>query len=217
MTVIKSVTRQEWAAARRELYEREAELIRLRDEVSEQRRALPGVLVEDDATFDSEHGKRRLIDLFDGRRQLILYHYMVPVETGKFCTSCAFWIDNIGHLAHLRARDTSFAVDCPVPLAEGLAFKKRMGWEVPWVSSHGTTFYEDHFVDFDDGERIQPGVSVYIRDDEDRIHRTYSTLITGGEMLNSTYHYLDLTPLGRQEEGLGFKHDWVRYHDEYDA
>nr|WP_028663291.1 DUF899 domain-containing protein [Saccharomonospora halophila] len=216
MSPSRAVSQEEWAAARQELYEREGELIAKRDAVSEKRREMPWVLVEKEYTFDTENGKVRLADLFDGRRQLIVYHFMVPQEkTGKFCTSCSFWIDNIGHLAHLWARDTSLVVDCPVPLEEGLAFKERMGWSVPWVSSQGAGFYEDFFVTFGDGERVQPGITVFIRED-DRVYRTYSTLITGGEMLNSTYHYLDLTPLGRQEEGLAFKHDWVRYHDEYD-
>jgi predicted dithiol-disulfide oxidoreductase (DUF899 family) len=213
---IKSVPQEQWAAARKELYAREAEMIRERDEVSALRREMPWVEVEQEYTFDTEDGKKRLIDLFDGRSQLIVYHFMVPQETGVFCTSCSFWIDNVGHLAHLWARDTSFVIDCPVPLEEGVAFRNRMGWQIPWVSSFGTSFYLDHFVDFADGERIQPGVSVYTQKDG-RVYRTYSTLITGGEMLNSTYHYLDLTPLGRQEEGLAWKHDWVRYHDEYTA
>lgn len=216
MNAIKAVSQEEWVAARKDLYEREEDLIRQRDEVSAQRRTLPGVLVKQEYTFATENGgSAGLPDLFDGRKQLIVYHYMVPPETGEFCTSCAFWIDNVGHLAHLSARDTTFVVDCPVPLERGLAFKQRMGWQVPWVSSHGSNFYTDFFIDLD-GQRVQPGITVFTREG-DRVYRTYSTLITGGEMLNSTYHYLDLTPLGRQEEGLAFKHDWVRYHDDYDA
>jgi predicted dithiol-disulfide oxidoreductase (DUF899 family) len=141
---------------------------------------------------------------------------MVPQDTGEFCTACSFWIDNVGHLAHFWARNTSFVVDCPVPLEKFVAFKQRMGWDVPVISSHGTSFYDDFFVTLDNGIHIQPGSSVFIQQDGE-VYHTYSTLVTGSELLNGTYNYLDLTPLGRQEEGLDFPLEWVRYHDQYES
>lgn len=216
MAAPKIVSRQEWQTVRNEFYALENELIDARDRLAAQRRELPWVRVEQEYVFDTTDGKVTLLDLFDGRRQLIVYHFMVPHATGDFCTSCSFWVDNIGHPAHLHARDTTLVLDCPVPLDRIVEFRERMGWTVPWVSSDGTDFYTDFFVDLEDGTRIQPGVSVFVRQGED-VYHTYSTLQTGGELLNSTNHYLDLTPLGRQEEGLAFKHDWVRYHDSYDS
>jgi predicted dithiol-disulfide oxidoreductase (DUF899 family) len=208
------VSREEWQVVRREFYALEAELVEAKDALAARRRRLPRVRIEREYVFDAPDGEMTLLDLFDGRRQLIVYHFMTPGGSGEFCTSCSFWVDNIGHLAHLHARDTSLVLDCPVPLDRITSFKQRMGWEVPWVSSARTTFYADLFVDLDDGSRIQPGVSVFIREGDEVFH-TYSTLQTGGELLNSTNHYLDLTPLGRQEEGLAFKHEWVRHHDSY--
>ncbi|MPZ81289.1 MAG: DUF899 domain-containing protein [Actinophytocola sp.] len=216
MSPTKMVSRAEWVAAREELYAKEVELLAARDAVSAQRRELPWVEVDKEYVFETPDGKAGLLDLFDGRRQLIVYHFMVPRETGEFCTSCSFWIDNIGHLAHFHARDTTLVIDCPVPLEMIQAFKERMGWTIPWVSSKETSFYDDFYVKLGDADPIQPGISVFARDG-DRVFHTYSTLQFGGELLNGTYHYLDLTPLGRQEDGLGFKHEWVRYHDEYDA
>ncbi len=216
MTSTNPVSRAEWLEARLQLYSAEQDMLATRDEVSEQRRKLPWVAVDQSYVFDSADGERTLLDLFDGRRQLIVYHFMVPPATGEFCVSCSFWVDNIGHLAHLHARDTSLVVDCPVAVERVLAFRERMEWSVPFVSSARTDFYSDFHFTTADGDRMAPGISVFIREGE-RIFHTYSTLRYGGEMLNSTYHYLDLTPLGRQEDGLSFKHDWVRLHDQYDA
>ncbi len=216
MSQVPVATKEQWLRARKELYQHEGELIKTRDAIAEQRRALPRFLVDREYTFDTPDGPKALIELFDRRQQLIVYHFMVPPETGEFCRSCSFWIDNVGHLAHFWARDTTFVVDCPVPLGRFVEFRDRMGWDVPVVSSHGTSFYDDFFVTLDDGVHIQPGVSVFIREGDDVFH-TYSTLVTGSELLNSTYNYLDLTPLGRQEDGLSFKHEWVRYHDQYES
>lgn len=217
MTETPVVTKEEWVLARKALYKREGELIEFRDEIASKRQQLPRFRIgQDDYTFDAPEGRKRLLDLFDGRRQLIVYHFMVPPETGEFCRSCSFWIDNVGHLAHFWARDTTFVVDCPVPLEKFVAFKERMEWDVPVVSSHGTDFYADFFVTLDDGVHIQPGISVFLREG-DEVYHTYSTLVTGSELLNGTYNYLDLTPLGRQEDGLSFKHEWVRYHDQYES
>jgi predicted dithiol-disulfide oxidoreductase (DUF899 family) len=211
------VSREQWLEARLEHYKKEKELLDVRDALSAERRELPWVLVDKEYVFQGPVGEVTLLDLFDGRKQLIVYHFMLPSMTGgKFCVSCSFWIDNIGHLAHFHARDTSVVVDCPVPLATINEHKERMGWTIPLVSSHGTDFYADFHFPSPAGGSMMPGISVFIRAD-DKIYHTYSTLEYGGEMLNGTYHYLDLTPLGRQEEGLAWKHDWVHYHDEYQA
>ncbi len=189
----------------------------MRDALSAERRELPRVLIDKQYVFQSPAGEVTLLDLFGGRKQLIVYHFMLPSTTGgQFCVSCSFWVDNIGHLAHFHARDTSVVLDCPVPLETINEFKDRMGWTIPWVSSYETDFYADFHFKSGAADPMRPGISVFIREG-DSIFHTYSTLEAGGELLNGTYHYLDLTPLGRQEEGLAWKHDWVHYHDQYDA
>ena len=209
-------TREQWLDARMKLYAKEKDLLDVRDSISAERRELPWVRVDKDYVFQSTQGELTLLDLFEGRRQLIVYHFMLPSMTGgRFCTSCSFWIDNIGHLAHFHARDTTVVIDCPVPLESIVEHKQRMGWQIPWVSSLGTDFYADFFLPGENGP-VMPGISAFIRDGEE-VYHTYSTIEYGSEMLNGTYHYLDLTALGRQEEGLPWKHDWVRYHDSYDA
>src|SRR5262249_18979187 len=140
---------------------------------------------------------------------------MPNVEGENFCKSCSFWVDNIGHLAHLHARDTTLVLDCPVPLEAIERFKRRMGWTVPWVSSYGTDFYRDFYVAIEPGRGpVPPGVSAFIREGT-RVFYSYSTHLRCSDQLNTTYNYLDLTPLGRQEEGLDFPLEWVRYHDQY--
>ena len=208
-------TRDEWLIARRELRELEKEAARLRDLVNARRRRLPWVLLEKEYVFDGLRGKRTLVDLFDGRRQLVIYHFMAHAEGERFCAICSFNVDNIGHLAHLHARDTSLVVDCPVPVAEIEPFRRRMGWDVPWVSSRGSTFHDDLSfpVDVDSPEPTGPGVSAFIRDG-DRVYHTYSTQ-GGSDLLNPTYTYLDITALGRQVAGMPDPTAWIRYHDEY--
>lgn len=216
MDLPRIVSREEWVAERLAFLAKEKEFTRMRDALNAQRRALPMVLIDKEYVFDSPDGKLSLLDLFDGRRQLIVYHFMLPAETGgHFCPGCSFWVDNIGHLAHLHARDTSLVLDCPVPLADINKHKERMGWTVPWVSSLGTDFYADFYFPLDKPEPQQPGVSCFLRDG-DRVYHTYSTHDRGTDLLNGTYNYLDLTALGRQEEGLAFKWEWLRYHDQYE-
>ena len=169
-----------------------------------------------DHKFTGPDGEVSLLDLFDGRRQLVVYHFMSHVDGADFCRSCSFWVDNIGHLAHLHARDTSLVLDCPVPYAEIAEFKQRMGWTVPWYSSLGSSFYRDLHVTLEPGVVVPPGISAFIRDG-DQVFHTYSTYGRGSDLLNGTYNYLDLTALGRQEEGLAFPQSWVRYHDSYAA
>lgn len=210
------VSRDEWRAARRSFLVREKELSRARDVLDAQRRELPMVRVDKEYTFQTPAGAAGLADLFEGRRQLILYHWMWPMPTDEWCRLCSFWIDNIGNLAHLNARDTTFVVDCPAPLEVSLPFRERMGWTaIPWASSYGTDFFGDFHIPIDDPDVPErPGVSVFLLVDG-TVHYTYSTYRRGADLLNGTYNYLDLTPLGRQEQGP-FKLSWVRYHHEYE-
>lgn len=230
------VSREEWLAARKELLEREKQFDRERDVLRAQRRALPMVEITEPYVFDGPDGAARLVDLFDGRSQLIVYHFMLAPDWEAGCTGCSLLADNIGHLAHLHAARTSFAAVSRAPLASITKFRERMEWTFPWFSSNGTSFNHDFHVTMDEsvapvlfnfrtkdelreagigswalrGE--QHGLSVFLRED-DRVFHTYSTYSRGTDLLNGTFNYLDLTPLGRQEEA-GIM-NWVRHHDDY--
>ncbi|MGH8728982.1 MAG: DUF899 domain-containing protein [Burkholderiales bacterium] len=238
------VSRAEWLAARKQHLSREKEFTRQRDALNAERRKLPMVKIEKDYVFEGQDGKVRLLDLFEGRRQLIVYHFMFDPGWDEGCPSCSFVADNIGHLAHLHARDTSLALVSRAPLAKIEPFKKRMGWTVPWYSSFGSDFNHDFHVTTDEAvapveynyrdkatlEQLghtyhvkgeQPGASVFLRDG-DRIYHTYSTYGRGLDLLVGTYNYLDLTPLGRQEDweqppgrSDGPFMAWLRHHDRY--
>lgn len=216
VTLPRTASRADWLEARKSLLVKEKELTRARDALSAERRRLPVVEVSPDYAFQGPAGSVRLVDLFDGRRQLILYHFMGAIPGYGWCPVCSFWIDNVGHPAHFHARDTTFVVDCPEPWSDVEAFVARMGWTVPFVSSHGTSFYEDFHVELGGapGEVDAPGVSVFLREG-DAVFHSYSTYRRGSDHLNGTYAYLDLTPLGRQEDHLEDKMDWMRLHDEY--
>lgn len=218
MTLPNVVSREEWFAARLPLLDREKELSRSRDKVHAERQALPMFPV-DDYVFDTPDGKRRMFELFEGRRQLIVYHFMKPEDSGgMWCLGCSFWVDNMPrHLEHLHARDTTLLVDCPMPLDEFLEHKERMGWTVPVSSSHGNSFYDDLNFELIPGGPTIPGLSVFIRDDDDKVYCSYSTAFRGSDLMNTTYNYLDLTHLGRQDADLPFKWAWLRYHDEYES
>jgi predicted dithiol-disulfide oxidoreductase (DUF899 family) len=230
------VTREEWLKAREELLVKEKEATRARDAVNAERRALPMVEIEKDYVFEGENGTARLADLFQGRRQLIVYHFMWLHDTDEGCTSCSFLVDNLGDLRHLNSCDTSLALVSRAPLAAVQAFRRRMGWTVPWYSSLGGDFNYDFHVTND--EAVAPveynymdkatlerkglgffaqngqdghGLSVFLRDG-DRVFHTYSTYGRGPELLLTTYNYLDLTPLGRQKYVNEFPH-----HDRYDT
>jgi len=231
----KIVSRDEWLTARKALLIKEKELTRARDRLSAARRELPMVQIDKHYVFEGAAGKASLLDLFEERRQLIVYHFMFDPEWNEGCSGCSFLVDNIGHLAHLHAANTSLVIVSRAPLAKLTAFKRRMGWSVPWYSSFGSDFNYDFHVTLDEtkgpieynfmnkqeleqkdepwflqGE--QPGLSVFLREG-DRIFHTYSTYARGGELLLGTFNYLDLTPLGRQEdEGIM---SWVRLHDQY--
>ena len=226
------VSREEWLTERVKLLKKEKELTRLRDEQSRQRRALPWVRVEKDYAFDTPHGQRTLAELFDGRSQMVIYHFMFGPEWQEGCPSCSFVSDHIdGALAHLAARDVSFLMVSRAPLAKIQAFKQRMGWRFRWVSSYGNDFNRDFGVSFTKDELAQgkatynyavqgfpseeaPGVSVFVKDAGNVFH-TYSAFARGVEPLVGTYTILDLVPKGRDEDHLRFSMEWVRYHDRY--
>lgn len=229
----KIVSRQEWVEARKALMAREKELTRARDALSEQRRSLPWVKVDKTYVFDGPHGKLTLADLFKGRPQLVVQHVMFAPEWDAACKSCSFWADGFERLVpHLAARDTTMAAVSLAPVAKLEAFKARMGWTFDWVSSGNNDFNTDYGVTFTRaqietgqpmynfgttpiyGEEL-PGISVFYRDDTGAVFHTYSTFARGLDMMNAAYHYLDLTPLGRHEEGLPYPMDWVRLRDQY--
>lgn len=205
----------EWQAARDALLVKEKEATRALDALAAERRRLPMVAFDKDYLFETADGKAGLLDLFDGRRQLIVYHMMWHGD-GTFCSGCSSFMDNVGHLAHLNARDTSFALVYRGPLAEIEAFKARMGWTVPLYSSYGNDFEADC------GLGGGFGLSVFLRDG-DRVYRTYFTAGRGVDRLRIDFNFLDLTPFGRQEtwedspEGWPQTAplEWWRHHDEY--
>jgi predicted dithiol-disulfide oxidoreductase (DUF899 family) len=233
--VSKEVSPAEWLAARKQLLAKEKEFTRLRDELSRQRRELPWEKVEKQYVFDAPGGKQTLGDLFAGKSQLIIYHFMLGPDWKEGCPSCSFISDHIdGSLPHLNARDVNLVVVSRAPLAQIEAFKKRMGWRFHWVSSYGTDFNPDFQVSMAKGEPAngkvfynygmmefppeeRPGASVFFKDAAGQIFHTYSTYARGLDILVGAYNWLDLAPKGRDEEGLAFSMAWVRHHDKYDA
>jgi predicted dithiol-disulfide oxidoreductase (DUF899 family) len=224
------VPAEEWQAAWEALIVKEKEATRARDVLAAERRRLPRVSVRADYVFDQREGKARLLDLFEGRRQLLLYHFMFGPNQEVGCDGCSMFVDQVGHLAHLHARNTSFALVSRAPIAKLDAYRKRMGWTIPWYSSYESDFNADFGVGpetpqegvYQDGETF--GLSVFIRDGDD-VFRTYFTTHRGVEALGSVWTFLDLTPLGRQEEWEdsppGYPqtkpYEWWRRHDEYEG
>ncbi len=232
------VSHAKWLAARSEFLKKEKEFTRLRDELSRQRRALPWEKVEKRYEFDSSRpdgnrGKVTLSDLFDGRSQLVVYHFMLGPGWEAGCPSCSYLADHFdGSTIHLANRDTTLAVISRAPLAEIEAFKKRMGWKFEWVSSFGSDFNYDYHVSFTPEERASgkveynyakaefpadegPGLSVFAKDAAGEVFHTYSSYARGLDILVGAYNFLDMTPKGRDEDGLGFTMSWVRHHDRY--
>ena len=229
------VSRNQWIEERKALLAREKEFTQLRDQLSHARRDLPWVRVdkEKDYVFDGAGGKQTLAELFAGRQQLIVYHLMFDPSWEEACSRCSFWADNFnGVLVHLNQRDVSLVAISRAPFAKLAAFQKRMGWSFNWVSSFANDFNHDYHVSFApeqlaQGEVIynyrlvknsmseRPGISVFYKDAGGTIFHTYSCYARGLDMLNVAYHYLDLTPKGRDEEELPFPMAWVRYHDAY--
>ncbi len=228
------VSRDEWLSARKELLAKEKEFTRLRDRLSSERRDLPWVKVEKQYVFDGPKGKETLADLFNGRSQLIVKHFMLGPGWTEGCVGCSFELDHIdGILVHLEHRDVSYVAVSRAPLPEIEAFKDRMGWRVKWVSSHGSDFNYDFHVSFapDDiansevyynyticsaGSDELSGRSVFYQDANGDVFHTYSSYGRGGEDLLGTYRLLDMVPKGRNETGPNRNlTDWVRHHDRY--
>ncbi len=230
----KVVSQAEWLAARKELLKKEKEFTRLRDELSRQRRQLPWEKVEKAYDFEGPKGKETLVELFGGRSQLIVYHFMLGPEWKEGCPSCSLLADHLeGSVVHLAARDVRLAVVSRAPMAQIEAFKKRMGWRFHWVSSNGSDFnydfqaskpkdepsggpayYNYAMQQFPSEER--PGTSVFYNDAAGNIFHTYSSYGRGLDLLIGAYNWLDIAPKGRDEEGLKHTMAWVRHHDKYD-
>ena len=227
------VSRDDWLAARRQLLSKEKDLTRRRDELSAERRELPWVRVGKEYVFDTPNGKETLADLFDGRSQLMVYHFMFGPDWEQGCPSCSFLSDHIdGANWHLRHRDVTLLAVSRAPLAQIEAFRERMGWRFKWVSSYGNDFNRDYHVSFTPDQMAQgevyynygmtefpseeaPGISVFYKDPSGAVFHTYSAYARGLDMLVGAYNYLDLVPKGRDEAGLPWTMAWVRHHDRY--
>jgi len=232
MTTHTTATRDKWLEARLDLLAAEKDLMRRSDEVAQLRRQLPWVRVEKNYVFDGPNGRETLADLFDGRSQLIVQQFMLAPGWEQGCKSCSYMADHTdGMTIHLAHRDATMVAISRAPFAEIERFRKRMGWQFKWVSSHGTDFNYDFGVSFTPDEvakgegnynfanrRIPveelPGVSVFAKDDAGNVFHTYSTYGRGVEVMMGTYRMLDLTPKGRDEGGKNM--DWVRHHDRYE-
>lgn len=230
----KVVSHEEWVEARKALLEREKDFTRARDALSRERRQLPWENVEKDYVFEGPEGEVSLSDLFAGRSQLIVYHFMYGPDWDAGCKSCSFLADHFNPaVIHLKARDVSMVAVSKAPLDKLEAFRKRMGWNFKWVSSHANDFNRDYHVSFTEDEiergdayynyRPQsfpsteaPGASVFFKEGDGAIYHTYSVYQRGLDMFITAYHYLDIVPKGRDEDGLAYTMEWVRLHDEYD-
>ena len=228
------VSRPEWLAARKAHLQKEKEFTHLRDELGRSRRELPWEKVEKQYVFETLQGKKKLVDLFDGRSQLFVYHFMLGPGWKEGCPSCSMLADHFdGMLPHLANRDVTLVVSSRAPLAEIETFRKRMGWRFPWVSSFGSEFNSDFQVSFrkEDAEAGQvlynyetrnfpseeaPGASVFCRDEAGDVFHTYSAYARGLDMLLGVYNFLDMVPKGRDEDGLPYTMAWVRHHDKYE-
>lgn len=229
------VPRDQWLAERKTLLAQEKELTRLRDQVAAERRALPWVHVEKNYVFDTPQGKRSLAELFEGRRQLMVQHFMFGPGWEQGCPSCSYMADHTaGMQIHLEHRDVSFVAVSRATLPEIERFRRRMGWQFAWVSSNGSDFNYDFHVSFRPQDRVDgtvnynygmtefpaeeaPGISLFYKDGEGRVFHTYSTYGRGVEVMMGTYNMLDLTPKGRDEHDGFYKMDWVRHHDRYES
>jgi predicted dithiol-disulfide oxidoreductase (DUF899 family) len=229
----KVASHSDWLAARKAFLAKEKEFTRLRDELSRQRRELPWEKVDKPYAFDGPRGKQTLADLFGGRSQLMVYHFMFGPGWSEGCPSCSYLADHFdGMTIHLAHRDVTLAVISRAPIAEIEAFKKRMGWRFPWVSSFGTDFNYDYHVSFTPEERATgkvnynyeqaefpseegPGLSAFLKEESGQIFHTYSSYARGLDILVGTYNFLDMAPKGRDEDGLAHSMSWVRHHDKY--
>ena len=229
------VSREEWIAERKALLAHEKELTRLRDQIARERRALPWVRIAKNYVFDTLEGQRALADLFDGRRQLLVQHFMFGPDWEQGCPSCSFMADHSDGMAvHLAHRDVTLVAVSRASLAEIERFRRRMGWQFKWASSHGGDFNYDFGVSFTPEQVAKgelhynygtwphayeewPGVSVFFKNDTNEVFHTYSTYGRGLDILIGAYNFLDLAPKGRDEEGLSYGMAWVRHHDRYEG
>ena len=227
------VSPEKWLAARRELLREEKEFTKLRERLAARRRALPWVTVDKPYVFESPDGQVGLADLFQGRSQLVIYHFMLGIGWGEGCKACSYVADHLAPaVVHLHARDVAFAAISHAPMSEITPFKERMGWSFNWVSSHGTDFNHDYQVSFAPADiekgkvyynyemtefpsEEAPGLSVFARGAKGDVYHTYSTYARGLDILIGTYTLLDLVPKGRDEDPETTM-SWVRYHDSYD-
>jgi predicted dithiol-disulfide oxidoreductase (DUF899 family) len=227
------VSSAQWLEARKALLAKEKKLTRMRDELSRERRELPWERVDKNYVFEGPDGKQTLAELFGGKSQLMIYHFMFGPGWEQGCPSCSLIADNIdSSLVHLADRDVTLMAVSRATLPEIEGFKKRMGWKFKWVSSNANEFNWDYHVSFTKDEMANgtmfynyaknlfpsdeaPGLSVFYKDENGEVFHTYSTFARGGEPLINTYNYLDLAPKGRNEEGLSFPMAWVRHHDRY--
>ncbi len=225
MTAHQIVSQDEWTRASQALLKKEKEFTRLREQMAEERRKLPWTKVAKDYVFDAPEGKVTLADLFAGRGQLIVQHLMFGPDWNEACPACSFWADNFNGIdMHLAARDTSFVAVSRGPLDKMMAYKKRTGWSFRWVSSLGSDFNFDYGVSLNPGDKYNygtmdakgemPGITAFRREDG-AVYRTYSAYARGVDLLNGTYHLLDITSKGRDEAGLPFTMAWLKRHDRY--
>jgi len=233
MAAPKIVSREEWLKARQQLLSEEKDFTRLRDQLSARRRALPWERVEKTYRFDGPNGTEALSDLFEGRSQLVVYHFMFGPNWDAGCPHCSFWADNFNGIGiHLNHRDVTMVVVSRAPYAKLAAYKNRMGWSFKWVSSAPCDFNFDYQASFKDAEvekhdmfynytnqdtgtSEREGASVFHKDAKGQMFHTYSTYARGIDLLNTAYNYIDLTPKGRDEGDRG--QYWVRRHDEYEG
>ena len=227
------VSQQEWLAARKQHLANEKEFTRMRDQLSQARRALPWVKVEKEYVFDTAQGKQSLAQLFGDRGQLIVYHFMFGPDWAEGCPSCSFWADNFNGIdIHLAHRDIQLLAISRASLAQLQAYKQRLGWNFTWVSSQANDFNHDYQASFTDDEMQQgevfynfekrafpsteaPGISVFCKNEQNEVFHTYSCYARGLDMLNGAYHLMDLAPRGRDEAGLPFSMGWLRRRDQY--
>jgi predicted dithiol-disulfide oxidoreductase (DUF899 family) len=234
-TTHRIVSHEQWIEARKELLAKEQEYTRLGDELAGRRRELPWERVTKDYVFDGPTGKETLSQLFAGRSQLAVYHFMFNPEWEEGCPHCSFWADNFNGIGiHLSHRDVTFVAISHAPLSKLEAFKRRMGWSFKWISAGENGFNYDYHVSFTPEEMAKgeifhnyetskqvmsehAGASAFYKNAAGEIFHTYSSYARGLDALNGAYHWLDRMPKGRDEEGLAFSQAWVRYHDRYDT
>ena len=233
MQTHKTVSREEWIAARRDLLAKEKDLLHAKDRLRQQTRDLPWVKVDKNYLFEGPDGKQTLAELFAGRSQLVIKHFMMGPGWKEGCLGCSFGADQVdGSVVHLMNHDVMFVAVSRAPYPEIAAYHKRMGWTFKWVSSHGSDFNFDYNVSFSDADKARgkvfynyetmdymsdemPGYSVFYKDAAGDIFHTYSTFARGTELLGGVYGFLDITPKGRNEPPGGNLTSWVRRHDEY--